>query len=364
MEWIPFADPTVPGLSILPSARSSGRRYFGAMSVLIISQSEVRQLLPMDECMDAMASALSALTRGAAILPLRMITWLPERVGALGLMPSYLADIEAMGVKVVSVFPKNHGTELDSHQGAVLVFETTRGQLLAMVDASAITAIRTAAVSGVATRLLARPDAQSLAILGTGVQAKSHLAAMLQARTITSVRVWSRTFEHASRFAEREARRHSVQVSACATVRDTVAGADIICTTTAAPEPVLEGAWIAPGTHINAVGSSVAFTRELDTAAVVNARLFVDRRESTLNEAGDFLFPKQEGAIGDDHILGEIGELLLGRIDGRRTPDDITLFKSLGLAVEDLAAAHHVYEKAIAAGVGVRVELGGRRDDE
>ena len=184
------------------------------MNVLIINQSEVRRLLPMDECMTAMAGALSALTRGEAVVPLRMITWLPERVGALGLMPSYHTGINAMGVKVVSVFPKNHGTEFDSHQGAVLLFEATHGQLLAVVDASSITAIRTAAVSGVATRLLARSDADSLAILGTGVQAATHLAAMLEARAITSVRVWSRTFKNAEQFAQRESRRHNITIEA------------------------------------------------------------------------------------------------------------------------------------------------------
>ena len=339
-------------------------RYFLQMNVLILNQSEVRRLLPMGECMTAMANALSALTRGEAVVPLRMITWLPERVGALGLMPSYHTGINAMGVKVVSVFPKNHGTEFDSHQGAVLVFEATHGQLLAMVDASSITAIRTAAVSGVATRLLARPDAQSVTILGTGVQAKTHLAAMIEARAITTARVWDRSSDRARDFAARESRRYNIPVEAVSTVQEAVVDAHIICTTTAAVEPILHGAWIAPGTHVNAVGSSVAFTRELDTAAVVNSRLFVDRRESTLNEAGDFLFPKKEGAIGDDHILGEIGELLLGRVEGRRTREDITLFKSLGLAVEDLAAAHHVYEKAMASGAGVYVELGGGRDDD
>jgi ornithine cyclodeaminase len=334
------------------------------MKVLIINQAEVRRLLPMAECMDVMADALAALSRGEAILPLRPVMWLPEKFGALGMMPSYLASLKAMGLKVVSVFPHNHGTQYDSHQGAVMLFEAAHGQLLALMDASAITAIRTAAVSGVATRLLARQDADTLAILGSGVQARSHLAAMLQARPVTSVRIWSRNAEHAQAFAERESRRHAISVTASPSVEAAVESADIICTTTAAPEPILMGEWIAPGAHVNAVGSSVAFTRELDTAAVVKSRLFVDRRESTLNEAGDFLFPKREGAVTDGHILGEIGEILIGTVKGRQSPDEITLFKSLGLAVEDLAAANHVYRKAVEAGVGVSVELGGERDDD
>ncbi len=335
------------------------------MQILIVNQNEVRQLLPMSECMDVMAKALRTLARGEAILPLRPVMWLPEKVGALGMMPSYLGDIRAMGLKVVSVFPGNHGTEYDSHQGAVLLFETEHGRLLAVIDASEVTAIRTAAVSGVATRLLAREDAHDLAILGSGVQAKSHLAAMLQARpAIDRVRVWSRNPDHTQRFAERESRRCAIQIEPAETAQAAVAGADIICTTTAAPQPILLGEWIAPGAHVNAVGSSVPFARELDTAAVVRSKLFVDRRESTVNEAGDFLFPKQEGAISDDHIRGEIGALLLGETPGRESPDEITLFKSLGLAIEDLAAANHVYQKAVAVGAGTAVELGGVRHDD
>lgn len=333
------------------------------MKVLIVNQSEVRRLLPMHECMDVMAEALAAVARGEAILPLRPILRLPEKVGALAMMPSYLGNIDAVGVKVITVFPGNHGTKYDSHQGAVLLFETTHGQLLALMDASAITAIRTAAVSGVATRLLARPDAHSVAILGSGVQARTHLAAMIQSRSITSVRVWSRDAEHARQFAEREALLHGIPITSAATVHEAVAEAEIINTTTSATEPILNGEWIAPGTHVNAIGSSVPSARELDTVAVGKARLYVDRRESTLNEAGDFLLAKKEGAIGDDHIVGEIGDLLLGNVEGRRTSDEITLFKSLGLAVEDLAAANHIYKKAVEVNAGVLVELGGERDD-
>jgi ornithine cyclodeaminase len=334
------------------------------MQVLIINGKEVRQLLPMNECMDVMARALAALAHGDAILPLRPVLWLPDKRGALGMMPSYLGDVGALGLKVVTVFPGNHGTQYDSHIGAVLLFESEHGQLLAMLDASEITAIRTAAVSGVATRLLAREDAHTLAILGSGVQAKSHLAAMLVARQIDHVRVWSRDTENAHRFAEREAKRHGVAVEAVATAQHAVAGADIICTTTSARDPVLLGEWLEAGTHVNAVGSSVPFTRELDSAAMAKARLYVDRRESALNEAGDFLFAKQEGVIDDAHILGEIGEILLGSRMGRETRDEITVFKSLGLAIEDLAAAEYIYGKALTAGVGTAVELGGSRHDD
>jgi len=334
------------------------------MKVLVVNGSEVRTLLPMDECIDVMSDALAALARSEAMVPLRQIMWLPEKVGALGMMPGYISGIDAVGLKVITVFPGNHGTRYDSHQGAVLLFEATHGQLLAIMDATTITAIRTAAVSGVATRLLAREDAESLAILGSGVQAGTHLAAMLHSRPIQKVRVWSRDAAHAQRFAERESKRHRIAINVMTSVQDAVKECDIICTTTSAREPILRGEWITPGTHINAVGSSVPFTRELDSTAVKIARLFVDRRESALNEAGDFLLARKEGIIEDSHIVGEIGEIMIGEIDGRRTSDEITLFKSLGLGIEDLAAANHIYRKAIQSNDGTAVELGGERDED
>jgi ornithine cyclodeaminase/alanine dehydrogenase-like protein (mu-crystallin family) len=331
------------------------------VQILIVNQSEVRQLLPMAECIEVMAEALKALARGQAVLPLRPVMWLPDKVGALAMMPAYMEDLQIMGLKVVSVFPGNLHTEYDSHVGAVMIFETKHGQPLAIMDATEITAIRTAAVSGVATNLLARKAAGDLAILGSGTQARTHLEAMLLCRKIRRVRIWSRNSENGRRFAERESRHHNVEVELMPTVQAALEGADIICTTTSSPDPILAGHYLSRGAHVNAVGSSVPFARELDTEAVVASRLFVDRRESTVNEAGDFLIPKKEGVIGDSHIQGEIGEILLGKVPGRKSDEEITLFKSLGLAVEDLASANHIYRKAMAGGMGTRVELGGSR---
>ena len=331
------------------------------MSTVILTQSEVRRLLPMDVCIELMAGALETLGRGDAINPLRNGIRVPD-MGILGMMPGYLGSPSALGLKVVAVFPGNHGTRFDSHQGLVVLFETEHGLPVAIMDASEITAIRTAAASGVATRLLAREDAHDLAILGSGVQARTHLQAMLAVRSVRRARVFSRDPERRRAFAERETARHGIPVEAAASAQEAVEGADLICTTTSAREPVLMGDWIAPGAHVNAVGSSIRTTRELDTEAVVRSRLFVDRRESTVNEAGDFLFPKEEGAIDDTHIVAEIGEILLGRATGRGSEEEVTLFKSLGLAVEDLASAHYVLERARAEGVGTRVELGGRVD--
>lgn len=327
------------------------------MKVLMVNHKEVRQWLSMRECVDVMADVFKMLNRGNAVNPLRNIMWLPDKSGLIGMMPAFLGDSRVMGLKAISVFPGNHATDYDSHQGTVMLFETQNGRLLAMMDAGKITAIRTAAVSGVATRLLAAKNAEHLAILGCGVQAATHLEAMRVVREIKTVRVWSRNFDHARDFVERESAHFAISMKAVESAQQAVYGADIVCTVTSSTDPVLQGDWIAPGTHINAVGSSVPFARELDTAAVVKSKLFVDRRQSTLNEAGDFLFPKQEGAVNDGHILGEIGDILLEKIEGRQSNEDVTLFKSLGLAVEDVAAAYYIYRKLSERGTGKWMEF-------
>jgi alanine dehydrogenase len=332
------------------------------LEVLIVNQAEVPRLLPMKECIDLMGRALGALARGEASMPQRQILWLPDRSAALGLMPAQLTGFGAIGLKAVTFFPRNEGTELDSHQGAVLLFESGRGRLLAVIDATSVTAVRTAAVSGLATRLLAREDAGDLALVGSGVQARTHLEAMLAVRKLRRIRVASKSVDAARAFADRESKRHGIPVVPCATVRDAVAGADIVCAATSARQPVVLGEWLEPGAHVNAVGSSVATARELDTAAVVRSRLFVDGKEAALAEAGDFLIPRNEGAVGDDHIRGELGDLLTGRVAGRTAPSEITLFKSVGLAIEDLASAQHIYTKARASGAGRLVEFGGGRN--
>jgi ornithine cyclodeaminase len=315
----------------------------------------------MEACVDVMADALGSLARGDAVMPLRSLLWKTDRSGLLGLMPAYLDAPPTFGLKAITVMPGNHGTEHDAHQGVVLLFEAGHGCLRAILDATAVTAIRTAAVSGLATRLLARDDAGDLAILGSGVQAASHLRAMQAVRTLRSVRVWSRSRAAARRFAERESGIAGIPIEVCGTARKAVQGADLICTTTAAREPVLEGAWIAPGAHVNAVGACVPTARELDTEAVRRACVFVDSRESARHEAGDLLIPVAEGAISEDHIAGELGEVVIGRVPGRRGPQEITLFESLGLGIEDLAAAQAAHARAEAEDRGTVLELGGRR---
>src|SRR6185503_5299880 len=239
---------------------------------------------------------------------------------------------------------------LDAHQGGVLLFDGETGQLRALIDGSAVTSIRTAAVTAVATRALARPDSSVLAIVGSGVQARPHLEAMAAVRPFDQARVWSRTPKHAQAFAaEAQA---PFPVEAVETAEAAVRGADVVVTVTSSREPVVERGWLAPGAHVNAVGSSIPTARELDSATIAAAAVFVDRRESTLNESGEYLRAIEEEGIGPDHIRAELGEVLVGSYEGRRSDDELTVFISLGLAVEDLAAAEYLYQRARDDGVG------------
>lgn len=325
--------------------------------VLLLNYQEVSELLPMSQCVDLMAETLAALASGTAVQPLRMVMPLPGRNGLLAAMPGYLNDRQAIGSKILTVFPGNWGTEFESHQGVILLFEAEHGSLKAIIDAGSVTAIRTAAASGAATRVLAREDAGDLAILGTGVQAEKHLEAMMAVRRITRVRVWSRRPENRSRFVKQAAVAHKIAVEATSTARDAVQRADLICTTTSSREPLVEGDWIREGAHINAVGACTPQSRELSTTIVVRSRLYTDRLESLLKEAGEYLIPEREGALGTSHVRGEIGQVFAGMIPGRGSETEVTLFKSLGLAVEDVACAHFLYQRAIDWGKGTLVNL-------
>ena len=328
------------------------------MKILILNHDEVVQLLPMKECITLMRDALTKLARGEVHQPLRTIVRPPDAAGVMGLMPSYVGgDEAAYGLKTVCIFPANPAKGKDAHQGAVLLFSAETGELLALMNASAITAIRTAAVSAVATDLLAREDASDLAIVGAGVQARTHLKAIAEVRSIKRCRVASRSIEHARRFAEEMGETVPFAIEPVQSVESAVDRADVIATVTNAKEPVIRREWISPGVHLNVVGSSTPHAREVDTATIASSALFVDRRESTLNEAGDYLFAMREGAIGPEHIRAELGEILTGQKPGRTSREEITLFKSLGLAVEDLAAANYLYRKAQELNAGAWVEF-------
>jgi ornithine cyclodeaminase/alanine dehydrogenase-like protein (mu-crystallin family) len=324
------------------------------MELLVLTRDDVERLLPMDDCIELMSEVLADLARGSVWQPLRFVVRPPDEPSLMGLMPAHRsAPQPAYGLKAVCIFPGNPGRGLDAHQGAVLLFDGETGALRAVVDASAVTAIRTAAVSAVATRALARKDARELAILGSGVQARSHLEAMAKVRPFDRARVWSRTAEHAEAFAA--GAQVPFPVETVASAEEAALGADVIVTATSSPEPIVRKEWLAPGAHVNAVGSSIPTARELDAATVAKASLFADARESMINEGGDYLFAVREAGIGPDHIRAELGEVLIGTHEGRRSADELTVFKSLGLAAEDLAAAEHAYARARETGAGMAV---------
>ena len=328
------------------------------MKTLVLNHDEVTTLLPMRECIEVMHDALSALACGEAEQPLRAI-FKPENVrGVLAMMPSFRrSTAPVFGLKAICVFPDNAALGKDAHQGGVLLFSGETGELLAMINASAITAIRTAAVSAVATHALARKDASELTIIGAGVQARSHLEALACVRPIKRARIVARRFEKAQAFANEMQSKFEFLIEAMRSAEEGVTGADLVVTATTAREPVVKRQWIQPGAHINAVGTFSPKARELDTATMRTATLFVDRRESALNEAGDYILAAAEGAISPDHIRAELGEVLIGTHPGRTSDDEITVFKSLGLAVEDLAAAAHVCEKASQHSEGTWVDF-------
>jgi ornithine cyclodeaminase len=314
--------------------------------VRVLDEHDVRRLLPMTDCIDLMAEALGSLARNEAFNPLRFVTRPPDHASLMGLMPARRGGATPLwALKALTIVPGNSARGLDSHQGFVALFGGDDGEPKAIMNAGAITAVRTAAVSGLATRLLARADATTLAILGTGTQGRSHLEAMRAVRDFDRVLVWSASG------------RSLDGAESVATAEEAVRAADVLCTVTASAEPVVRREWLKPGVHVNAVGSSIPTARELDSQTVADAALYVDRRESTLNEAGDVLAPQREGLVGPEHIRGELGELVLGTVEGRRSDDEITLFKSLGIAVEDLAAAEHVLARAEAEDAGTVVSL-------
>ena len=327
------------------------------MPLLVLSADEVHALLSYDECAVAMRGALTALAAGRAQQPLRTVIRPEGAAGLMALMPSFLAGDEggsaaAYGLMAICITPANPAAGLDTHQGVVLLSSGATGEPVAVVNASALTEIRTAAVSVVATDLLARPGADQLAVIGTGVQARAHMLALDGARQLSQIRVAGREPERAERFAASLRGQTSAPVKACPSARDAVAGAGIIVTATSSAEPVLHRDWIEAGTHVNAVGACLPHQRELDTATVAAGVLFADRRDSLLAESGDYRLAAAEGAVTVNQVRAELGELLLGTATGRASAEEITIFESLGLAIEDLAAASRLYQLAAETGAG------------
>ena len=323
------------------------------MALLVVNQHDVEELLDMEGCIGAMEDALASLARGELHLPLRMVVRPSGRDDLLGVMPSHRGgQAPAYGLKTVAVFPDNSRRGLDPHQGTVTLYDGETGEARAVMNASAITAIRTAACSALATRLLAREDARVVGMIGAGHQAKAHLEAMRTIGDFDEIRIASRNPDHAEALAAQ-----APNANAVATAEDAVRGADVVVTVTSSPEPVVKREWLGAGAHVNAVGACFPHTRELDTATVAASAFFVDRRESAENEAGDYLIPLREGAVGPDHIRAELGEVLVGAKPGRTSDHELTVFESLGLAVEDLFAAEYVARRARESGRGTELEF-------
>ena len=320
--------------------------------MIVLSEHDIRRLLDMESCIEAMTEVLASLARGELYNPLRSIARPPDAGTLLGLMPAYRAGpSSAYALKEIVIVPTNPSRGLDTHMGGVLLHDGETGDLLAIMNASPITEIRTAAVSAVATRALARPDAQRVAILGAGAQARGHVNAMRAVLDDPEIRIWARRLEAAEELAGEVGGTVSPSVDAA------LFGAEVVCTTTGSIEPIVEKRWLARGAHVNAVGSCFPTTRELDTETVAHSSFFTDRRESCLNEAGDYILAAAEGAIGPDHIKAELGEVLAGMHPGREHEDELTVFESLGIAVEDLASAELVVRRARERGVGVEVDF-------
>lgn len=303
----------------------------------LIDAAEVRAKLTWEVAIPAVRAAMIALSRGETRQLLRSILHF-EDGRMFGVMPGAMGEAAAFGAKVLSVFPKNFELGRPSHQGVILLFDPASGELAAVADARSVTAIRTAAASAVATDALARPDARRLALFGYGEQAQTHLAAIAQVRDLEQVTVWGRSRERAQTFAERMSAEAGLAIEVAATAEAAARQADILCTLTPASEPILKGAWLAPGAHVNIVGSSFAGPTEVDNELVVRSRFIGDHREGVLKQGAEFLRAKAAGLVADDHVVGEIGQVLAGDQAGRRFADEITAYKSLGHIVQDLAS--------------------------
>ena len=319
---------------------------------VLLSESDVRAVLSMDDLIQAMETALVQFSAGHVRQPLRTVVEVGGQKAFFGVMPAFIPDPPALGTKLVTVFAGNAAARLPTHQATIVLLDSTTGQLMAVMDGRYITEARTAAVSAVSVKLLARADSRSLAILGSGVQARSHLEAIATVCPLQDVRVWSRSEARRNAFAWDMQRQGEPPIRAVPSAREAVDGADIVVLATASREPVVASEWIADGTHVCAVGACRPDQREMDSALVKRATLFVDSRTGALAEAGDIVIPLREGTIAASHIAGELGEVAGGRARRRANAREVTVFKSLGMAVEDVAAAHLAYVRAAERGLG------------
>lgn len=323
----------------------------------LITRSEVERLLPVGACVDVMHRAMVATSARTVSLPIRQFMPIPGAPGKLAIMPGTMDEPACFGIKLVCKYDRPYGDPLGTHVGMVMLFDSMKGVPLAMIEGSSLTAIRTSAASALATDILARKDARRLAIIGNGEQAARHVDAMRAVRDIDQVTVWGRDPARAAEFASKMAAETGLPVFTAQSAAEAVAGADIICTTTSAKDPVLGGDALEPGMHINLVGSAIATTAEVNAGAVRRSRFYVDYRDAAMAAAGELLKAIAAGVVDESHIIGEIGDVLLGRAEGRQSAQDITMYKSLGVASQDLAAALAIWEKAENENAGQSCEL-------
>ena len=328
--------------------------------MLFLNSKQVESLLDPGDLVDALAPAMADLSAGSVSMPPRVAASVEERGGFLGVMPVYLPSSDMLSAKLVSIFPGNALAGLHTHSALVAVFDPATGVPLAVMDGTSITAVRTAAGSALATRLLARPDAAVVAVLGTGVQARAHLWAMARVRPVEEFRIAGRNRAHAVSLAAEAERELHVPCRAAQSWQAATAGADIVCAATHSPDPVVRWEWLTAGAHVNSVGLHPD-GREVDAETVVNSVVVVESRESTLaaypSGANELRTPIEDGLITAEHIHAEIGELVAGRRPGRTSPDQVTLYKSVGVAVQDAVAAKLVLDAARARGVGTELDL-------
>jgi alanine dehydrogenase len=326
---------------------------------LLLTEFDVRAVLSMDDLIDAMQTALVQFSDRKVQQPLRTVLEVGGQKAFFGVMPAFIPEPPALGTKLVTVFGSNTAQGLPTHLATIVLLDPRTGELLALLDGRYITEARTAAVSAVSARLLARDEARTLALIGSGVQARSHLEALSRVRPFTEIRVWSPNADRRAAFAwEMAAGRHTqARISPASSAREAVDGADIVVLATSSREAVIRSEWIADGTHICAVGACRPDQRETDTALMQRARIIVDSTAGAVTEAGDIVLPMKEGAFDASHIAGELGEVAAGRLAGRTSAKEVTVFKSLGMAVEDVAAAHLAYTRAAGRGLGRGIVL-------
>jgi ornithine cyclodeaminase/alanine dehydrogenase-like protein (mu-crystallin family) len=325
--------------------------------VLVLSAQQVEELADIDALIDGVRGALVGVSKGLSINPNRLRIFVPEEKSMIACMPAYLGDAGVLGAKIVGSSSKPLPPGSPRQVASIVVLLDLQGKFLSIMSAALLGPLRTAATSAVATKSLSRPEASSIAMIGCGVQARVELLGALAVRPIARVFAYDTDRSAAERFAQEMTRRHGLVVSVAPSADQAVAEADIVTLATTSAEPVVSSSAIRPGTHINAVGAHTPSSREMDSDTIVRARLFVESRQAILGEAGDVLIPIKEGRIAEGHIRGEIGEVVAGMVEGRLSAQDMTVFKSTGIAAEDVVAAKIVYEAALAKGIGYAVEL-------